>query len=92
MTHTLSEADSKALLAPFGVPFLIEHLFMIQRPFLIQRLFLINRLLLRRNNEIEVQIEIALADVGVLGTPGVELARFQGVFDMVGAFWHLNLV
>ena len=26
MTHTLSEADSKALLAPFGVPFLSEHL------------------------------------------------------------------
>lgn len=26
MTHTLSEADSKALLAPFGVPFLDEHL------------------------------------------------------------------
>ena len=25
MTHTLSEADSKALLAPFGVPFLPEH-------------------------------------------------------------------
>ena len=26
MTHTLSEADSKALLAPFGVPFLDERL------------------------------------------------------------------
>jgi acetate---CoA ligase (ADP-forming) subunit beta len=26
VTHTLSEADSKALLAPFGVPFLEEHL------------------------------------------------------------------
>ncbi len=26
MTHTLSEADSKALLAPFGIPFLTERL------------------------------------------------------------------
>ena len=26
MTHTLSEADSKALLAPFGIPFLPEQL------------------------------------------------------------------
>src|SRR4029077_15368356 len=52
----------------------------------------LKRLSLRRNNEIEVEIEIALADVGVLGTPGVELARFQGDLDMVGAFRHLNRI